>query len=114
MLDGWGRCPDPVRAADLPSPATQAHAAVKAASTHIADPMTEEKNRGVPPSTQVAPFDLQLTGCAIEGHQDDGTQSPERRWGERRGAQASVSSNTVRVAVGELIGGRYRIERELG
>src|SRR5215469_13883386 len=114
MPGGWGRCPDPVRAADLPSPATQAHAAVKAAMTHIAGPMTEEKNRGVPPSTQVSPFDLQLTACAIEGHQDDGTQSSGRRGGERRRAQASVSSNTVRLAVGQLIGGRYRIERELG
>jgi serine/threonine-protein kinase len=76
--------------------------------------MTEEKNRGLPPSTEVSPFDLQLSACAIEGHQDDGTQSSERRRGERRRAQASVSSNTVRLAAGQLIGDRYRIERELG
>jgi len=77
--------------------------------------MTEEKKRGVPTSTtRVSPFDLQLSACAIEGHQVDGTQSQERRRNERRRAQASVSSNTVRLAVGHLISGRYRIERELG
>jgi len=81
----------------------------------MADPMTEEKKRGVPTSTtRVSPFDLQLSACAIEGHQVDGTQSQERRRNERRRAQASVSSNTVRLAVGHLISGRYRIERELG
>ena len=81
----------------------------------MADPMTEEKNRGVPASTtRVSPFDLQLSACVIEGHQDDGTQPAERRRNERRRAQASVPSNTVRLAAGQLIGGRYRIERELG
>ena len=29
-------------------------------------------------------------------------------------AQADMSSNTVRLALGQLLGGRYRIERELG
>jgi len=72
------------------------------------------EDKRLPFSTEVSPLDLQLSACAIEGHQDDGTQSPERRRSERRRAQASVSSNTVRLAVGELIGGRYRIERELG
>jgi len=77
--------------------------------------MTEQKNRGVPASTtKVSPFDLLLSACAIEGHQDDGTQSPERRRRERRRAQPRVSSNTVRLAIDQLIGGRYRIERELG
>jgi serine/threonine-protein kinase len=81
----------------------------------MADPMTEQKNRGVPASTtKVSPFDLLLSACAIEGHQDDGTQSPERRRRERRRAQPRVSSNTVRLAIDQLIGGRYRIERELG
>ena len=61
--------------------------------------MTAEKNRGVLPSTQVSPFDLQLSACAIEGHQP-GT--------------ADFSSDTGRLAVGQLLGSRYRIERELG
>src|SRR5215472_794216 len=76
--------------------------------------MTSEEKRRVPPSTQVSPFDLQLSACAIEGHQDGGTQPPERRRTERRRAQPSVSSNTARLAIGQLLGGRYRIERELG
>jgi non-specific serine/threonine protein kinase len=54
------------------------------------------ENEGVPPSTEVSPLDLQLSACAIEG------------------THAHISSNTVRLAVGQLIGGRYRIERELG
>ena len=58
--------------------------------------MTAEKNRRVPPSTQVSPFDLQLSACVIEG------------------AQADISSHLARLAVGQLLGGRYRIERELG
>jgi serine/threonine protein kinase len=72
----------------------------------IADPMTADKNYRVPPSTQVSPlstqvspFDLQLSACAIEGHQN---------------GPADISSNTVRLAVGQLLGSRYRIERELG
>src|SRR5215472_6744422 len=77
-------------------------------------PMTAEDNRRVPPSTRVSPFDLQLSACAIEGQQDGRTQPPERRRNERRRAQTSVSSDAVRLAVGELLGGRYRIERELG
>ena len=76
--------------------------------------MTAEKNDRVPPSTQVSPFDLLLSACAVDGHQNGRTQRPERRRRERRGTQASVSSDTVRLAVGQLLGGRYRIERELG
>src|SRR5215472_12951608 len=77
-------------------------------------PMTAEDNRRVPPSTQVSPLDLQLSACAIEGTPDGLTQPPERRRNERRRAQATVSSNAVRLALGQLLGGRYRIERELG
>ena len=77
------------------------------------DAMAAEDKR-VPFSTEVSPLDLQLSACAIEGHQDDGMQSPERRRNERRRARASVPSKTVRLAVGQLLGGRYRIERELG
>jgi len=80
---------------NLPSSAAGAHAVGKAATGHMADPMTEEENRGVPASA-TQPFDQQLSACAIEG------------------AHADISSNTVRLAAGQLIGGRYRIERELG
>ena len=76
--------------------------------------MSGEQNDRVPPSRQVSPFDLLLTACALEGYQDGRTQPPERRRGERRRTQACVSSDSVRLALGQLIGGRYRIERELG
>src|SRR4029077_12667771 len=42
------------------------------------------------------------------------TQPPERRRSATGRAQADVSSSTVRLAVGQLLGGRSRIERELG
>ena len=75
--------------------------------------MTAEDHR-VPASTEVSALDLQLSACAIEGPPEDGMQPPERRRNERRRAQPSLSTNTVRLAVGHLLGGRYRIERELG
>ena len=78
---------DDLRRSDLPSLAGWAHAVGKAATGHMADPMTEEKNRGVPASA-TQPSDLQLSACAIEG------------------ARADISSNTVRLAVGQLIGGQ--------
>jgi eukaryotic-like serine/threonine-protein kinase len=57
----------------------------------IADPMTSEENRHPPLSTEVSPreadVDPQLKACA------DGT---------------------ARLVIGQLLGGRYRIERELG
>ena len=76
--------------------------------------MSGEQNDRVPPSTQVSPFDLLLTACALEEYQDGRTQPPERRRGERRRTQTRVSSDSVRLALRQLIGGRYRIERELG
>ncbi|MGO9328004.1 MAG: serine/threonine-protein kinase, partial [Steroidobacteraceae bacterium] len=58
----------------------------------IADPMTSEENRHLPPSTEVSPreteVDPQLSACANDG--------------------------TARLVIGQLLGGRYRIERELG
>ena len=60
--------------------------------------MATEKELGLP-STEVSPLDLQLSVCAIEGPPDD---------------TADISSDTVRLAAGQLLGGRYRIERELG
>ena len=83
--------------------------------------MTSDENRCVPPSTGDSPrgteVDPQLSACAQDGPLPEGspeTQPPERRRSERRRAPASVSSNTVRLAVGQLLGDRYRIERELG
>jgi hypothetical protein len=66
----------------------------------VATQMATE-NEPVPPSTAVSPFDLQLSACAIEGQQTGR-------------AEAHVSSSTPRLAAGQLLGGRYRIERELG
>ena len=63
----------------------------------------DEKDR-VPPSTQVSPFDLQLSACVVEG-------IPQAPPGQRQGDRPS---GTARMASGEVLGGRYRIERELG
>jgi len=52
----------------------------------MAEPMTAEDNGRVPPSTELPPH----------------------------GTRASSSSTPVRLEVGQLLGGRYRIERELG
>src|SRR5215472_13045003 len=90
-----------------------AHAFLRLPGAHRR-PMTAEDNRRVPPFTQVSPFDLQLSACAIEGHPGGRTQAAERLRRETGRAQAGISSNTVRLAVGQLLGGRYRIERELG
>jgi TolB-like protein/predicted Ser/Thr protein kinase len=58
----------------------------------IADPMTSEENRHLPLSTEVSPreteVDPQLSACA--------------------------NDRTARLAIGQLLGGRYRIECELG
>jgi TolB-like protein/predicted Ser/Thr protein kinase len=83
--------------------------------------MTAEENRRVPLSTEVSPreaeVDPQLSACAQEGPPPGElpeTQPPERRRSAAGRAQADVSSSTVRLAIGQLLGGRYRIERELG
>jgi len=83
--------------------------------------MTAEDNRRVPrladDSLRGTAVDPQLSACADEGPPAQGL--PETRAGMKRqhatgGARASSSSTTVRLAVGHLLGGRYRIERELG
>src|ERR1700728_4507923 len=83
--------------------------------------MTSEESRHAPLSTDVSlrgtEVDPQLSACAPEGPAPDGfpkTLSPERRRSATRRAQAEMAPNTVRPAVGQLLGGRYRIERELG
>jgi TolB-like protein len=82
--------------------------------------MTSEENRHAPLYAEVSPrgteVDPQLSACAQEGPSPEGfpkTLIPERRRSTTRRAQAEMSSNTVRLAVGQLLGGRYRIEREL-
>jgi TolB-like protein len=86
-----------------------------------AAPMTAEKNRPEPLSTEASPreaeVDPQLSACAQEGPPPEGltaTQPPQRRRSATGRAQAGVLSSTVRLAIGQLLGGRYRIERELG
>jgi serine/threonine protein kinase/tetratricopeptide (TPR) repeat protein len=87
----------------------------------IADPMTSEENRRIPLSTEVSrrgtEVDQQLSACAQEGPPPGGlpeTQPPGGRRSATGRAQAAVSSSTVRLAISQLLGGRYRIERELG
>jgi eukaryotic-like serine/threonine-protein kinase len=87
----------------------------------IADPMTTEEDRRVPLSTEVSrrgtEVDPQLSACAQDGPAPEGfpkTLAPKRRRSATHRGQAEMSSNTVRLAVGQLLGGRYRIERELG
>jgi TolB-like protein/predicted Ser/Thr protein kinase len=82
--------------------------------------MASEENRRVPHPSGVSPrgteVDPQLSACAQDGPPPTGlpkTLAPERRRANPH-AQTQVSSNTVRLAVGQLLGGRYRIERELG
>src|SRR5690242_8872211 len=80
---------------------------------------SEEKHR-VPLRTEAslrgAEVDPQLSACAQEGPTPEGLQEtqPPPRHPSAIGGQADTSSNAVRLAVGQLIGGRYRIERELG
>src|SRR5262249_50737360 len=81
--------------------------------------MSREGNRRLPPSSEASPseaeVDPQLSACAQEGPLPEGlreTQPAGHRSAER--AQGGGSSGTVRLAIGQLLGGRYRIERELG
>jgi TolB-like protein/predicted Ser/Thr protein kinase len=67
-------------------------------------PMTNDDNHRAPPSTQVSPFDLQLSACVVEGIHRTPTEQ----------TQADRSSGAARMTSGEVLGGRYRIERELG
>src|SRR5271156_4103086 len=83
--------------------------------------MTSEENRQVPLPTQVSPpeteVDPQFSACAQEGPPPDPvarTLNPERRRSTTPRAQTEMSSIAARLVVGELLGGRYRIERELG
>ena len=72
--------------------------------------MTANDKRRGPLSTEVAPpeteVDPQLSACASDGMHD----GPPRQGLP----EAPAPSGPARLAVGELLGGRYRIERELG
>ncbi len=92
-----------------------------AARARSADPMTAEENHRVPLPTEVSPrgteVDLQLSACAQDAPPPEGlpkTLAPGRRESAMGPAQAGMSSSTVRLTAGQLLGGRYRIERELG
>ena len=83
--------------------------------------MTSEENRQVPLPTEISSreteVDPQLSACAQEGPPPDllgHTSNPERRRSATRQARAEPSSIAVRLEVGQLLGGRYRVERELG
>jgi len=86
----------------------------------VADPMTTEENRRVPLSTEASPseaeVDRQLSACVNEAPPQGfpEMQAPGRRRSKNRRAPAGVSFETVRLAVGQVLSGRYRIERELG
>jgi TolB-like protein/predicted Ser/Thr protein kinase/Flp pilus assembly protein TadD len=95
----------------------------QAARARIANPMTSEENRRVPVSTEVSPreteVDPQLSACVNDGsgpppQEFPETHAPEQRRSATGRAQADVSPSTMRLAIGQLLGGRYRIERELG
>src|SRR5262249_32929904 len=61
--------------------------------------------------------DAQLSACVEDIPPREGIpnpQAPGGRPGVTRQALGDGSSNTVRLSVGQLLGGRYRIERELG
>src|SRR5207237_3992000 len=97
-----------------------AHAFPKPPGRALQDPMTAEENRRVPLSTEVSPreaeVDPQLSACAQEGPPPGGlpeTQPPGRRRRATGRAQAGVSVSRVGLAIGQLLGGRYRIECEL-
>ncbi|MBV9344927.1 MAG: protein kinase, partial [Gammaproteobacteria bacterium] len=79
--------------------------------------MTADDERWVSPSTNVSPretkADPQLSACAQEGPPRE--RLPHTRGREHgRSTQAELAASAVRLSVGHLLGGRYRIERELG
>src|SRR6202008_2513687 len=81
-----------------------------------ADLMSTEEPRRSPPSTEASPseaeVDPQLSACAQEGPLPEGLAESHPP-GQGAGA-AGLSPDIARLAIGQLLGGRYRIERELG
>lgn len=81
--------------------------------------MTAEEKRRVPVSTEVSPseseVDPQMSACAPEGLSPSGPhESRPLAWRPRTpGSKAAAASSQLRLAIGQLLSGRYRIEREL-
>ncbi len=109
------------RRSDLPSWVEWAHAFRNPQGAQRR-PVSPEENRRVPLSTEVSPrgteVDPQLSACAQDGPPPGElrkTSAPERRRSAAGRGRADESPGSAeRLAVGELLGGRYRIERELG
>jgi adenylate cyclase len=87
--------------------------------------MISIKKRGIRLSTEASPrerpVDAQLPTCASDGIQDDPPRqefrdapSSERRRRATGRSQADMSPGMAHLAIGQRIGGRYRVERELG
>ena len=69
--------------------------------------MTSEENRRVPLSTEVSPRGTEVDSQPSARLKDtNGPAAPQ--------APGAQSPSTARLAIGQLVGGRYRIERELG
>ena len=81
------------------------------------DAMTAEKD-GEPLSSEVSPHetevDPQFSACANEAAPKGFPETQDRRQGATERAHVYESSSTSRLAIGHLLGGRYRVERELG
>jgi TolB-like protein len=83
--------------------------------------MPSKDQRHPPLSTDVSPAetetDLQLSACAQEGHppyQLLNTPTPKARRRATHRSQTERSPAPMRLAIDQLLSGRYRIERELG
>src|SRR5271165_6721184 len=79
----------------------------RSARERISNPMTSEENRRVPLSTEVSPRETEVDWQPSARVRDtNGPAAPQ--------APGAQSPSTERLAIGQLLGGRYRIERELG
>ena len=96
-------------------------------------PLMIEEDKHAASSTEISPrgieVDLQLSACVQDGlfpKWFPEAHAPERRFRRERRrrsqwrggalerAPAEVLSGSARIAIGQLLGGRYRIERKLG
>lgn len=112
----WGELHSP---SNLPLSALWAHAFPNYRA-RIANSMTAEDKRHLPPDTEVSPsgteVDPQLSACAQDGlppEEFSRRPAPEQRSATDRGA-LELSDGTVRLTIGQMLSNRYRIERQLG